>query len=372
MRSDVNIVVAGLFHHRSSVEFVNRELPLAGFYYSHKRGTTFSSLGRAAHNLYVKEYLVQGSLRILGKRRAEMLWPVAHEIWGLQLRSAFRPARLNMFLVHGNCRPAMVTAKAAGGLVVGEVVNAHPMHLAKMFEQEKGLLPSLKPEIVVRAQSMMAEIRLCDYLVAPSSSVAESFAAHGYRRDRIKVVPYGCEFQPVAIRKPRGRRVLIVAQLTARKGLHRFLGALAKDNWGRDNRIEVTIVGRGDVEYRQFLQNLYPRLEMVQHVPREKMLEFMGNFDVGCLPSLEDGFGVVVTEFMSAGVPVLVSRYAGASELVSLCGRGVVYDPYSIDETHAGLASLLDHEVPVIGHPRDWSLYAEDFHRVCTEMARGW
>jgi len=49
------------------------------------------------------------------------------------------------------------------------------------------------------------------------------------------------------------------------------------------------------------------------------------------LPSIDkaEGFGRVVLEAISAGIPVVVSVYAGISELIARYDAGITYNPFS-------------------------------------------
>jgi glycosyltransferase involved in cell wall biosynthesis len=57
----------------------------------------------------------------------------------------------------------------------------------------------------------------------------------------------------------------------------------------------------------------------------------IGKYDFLCLPSLHDGWGVVVNEAISVGVPVIVSDKAGASSVVKSFDCGYLFDPLSLD-----------------------------------------
>ncbi|TWJ16713.1 glycosyl transferase family 1 [Geobacter argillaceus] len=128
-----------------------------------------------------------------------------------------------------------------------------------------------------------------------------------------------------------GKIFLAVGQLIARKGFDLFSNA-----WGRlpeqlkkDNR--VVIVGSGEAE--RVLRGIaveagIPNILFVGQQEPCDLASFYAAADVLVFPSLVDVWGMVVNEAMACGVPVLASRYAGASqELIDGTGAGEVIDP---------------------------------------------
>ena len=48
-------------------------------------------------------------------------------------------------------------------------------------------------------------------------------------------------------------------------------------------------------------------------------------------PSLSDGYGIVVNEAISNGIPVICSIYSGANDLIRKYNLGYSYNPYISD-----------------------------------------
>jgi glycosyltransferase involved in cell wall biosynthesis len=134
----------------------------------------------------------------------------------------------------------------------------------------------------------------------------------------------------------RGRVFLAVGRLVERKGFANLL-----DAWSMlpaDLRRRHTLILVGDGPERLRLQHLAAGITGAD-------IRFMGRLegralaacyalaDVFVFPSLVDVWGLVVNEAMACGLPVLGSRFAGASQqLVTERDIGELFDPTRLDE----------------------------------------
>jgi UDP-glucose:(heptosyl)LPS alpha-1,3-glucosyltransferase len=125
---------------------------------------------------------------------------------------------------------------------------------------------------------------------------------------------------------------LYVGQL--RKGAARCIQALAKLDFGR----LICVSPSPSDSYRVLAEKLGV-CERVQFISFTREVErFYGTADAFFLPTPYDSFGMVVTEAMACGLPVVVSRNAGASELIDNGRNGLIIE----DVTNAGeLADMM-------------------------------
>lgn len=126
---------------------------------------------------------------------------------------------------------------------------------------------------------------------------------------------------------------LFVGSVTPRKGLHLLLEActiLEKQNF---HNYTLLIVGDGAQreELEGFCQNtnLTERVKWLGNKDYGQLGTFFRAADVFVLPTLEDTWGVVVSEAMVVGKAILCSKWAGAAEMVVDGENGYIFDPYN-------------------------------------------
>jgi glycosyltransferase involved in cell wall biosynthesis len=132
--------------------------------------------------------------------------------------------------------------------------------------------------------------------------------------------------------------VLFVGRLYRRKRVDVLLRAAAQ---ARQNipDLEVRIVGNGPcaASLRRLAREL--RLDgtvtWLGDVTRSTLAEEYNRSDVFCLPSIQEGFGIVLLEAMAAGRPIVASRAAAIPEVVP---HAVLVEP----ENPEALASAIE------------------------------
>jgi glycosyltransferase involved in cell wall biosynthesis len=121
-----------------------------------------------------------------------------------------------------------------------------------------------------------------------------------------------------------------VANLFPRKGYEYLLEALV-DVRKLVPDVHCIIVGKGDEGYTEKLMNLVNANNLNAVVTfagfQPNVLAYMADFDVVVLPSLLEGFGIVLLEAMAMGKPVVASRVGGIPEAVEDGVTGILVPP---------------------------------------------
>ncbi|WP_109464851.1 glycosyltransferase family 4 protein [Albibacillus kandeliae] len=164
----------------------------------------------------------------------------------------------------------------------------------------------------------IAEYAEADFIVLPSQIAKRSFLEEGVEEQKLVVVPYGVnldKFRPEGQPDASGFDVLFVGGLSIRKGAQDLLdGFRAMPVAGKRLRIVGSVTEEAKLLLGEKLNQ--PDIELVGHVDHWKLKRVMSESHVLVLPSIEDGFGMVVPEAMACGCPAIVSENAGAADII--------------------------------------------------------
>jgi glycosyltransferase involved in cell wall biosynthesis len=107
-------------------------------------------------------------------------------------------------------------------------------------------------------------------------------------------------------------RVLYVGSLGQRKGLSYALDAVQ----ALGTKVTLTLIGRNTSPECVPLVAALERHRWVETLPHSQILEQMHQHDVLVLPSLFEGFALVIGEALSQALPVIATANSGATEVV--------------------------------------------------------
>ncbi|HDR9277111.1 glycosyltransferase family 4 protein [Burkholderia vietnamiensis] len=316
----VSVAVCGRFHFHNYIDRLDELGILDTFYYSHKARSSGTALtnGRAV-NIWAKEYAVRFHAKVLKARLSNQLFPAYHDLWQLGVRLRWRPTPLLHVMAHGTSRHIVANAKREGSIVIGEVVNTHPLYRDRLLsaEEDKRGLPRVE-RINRQQRRLIEEVEMYDYILAPSSIVRDSFIQHGVPDSIIKVIPYAANVTRFHPLEERGRdtnrfNILCVGQISLRKGQLYLLEAVKQLN---DRHLHVTLIGQIDSTIESLLS---PYRHLFTHIPRvdnAQLNSYYNAADLFVLPSLEEGLAVVLCEALATGLPIVATRESGAAEII--------------------------------------------------------
>ena len=157
---------------------------------------------------------------------------------------------------------------------------------------------------------------------------------YGVPRGRIEVIPLGVDrerFRPRAQLDarlalgidPEAQVLLAVGRIEPLKGLDILIESLAQIT-GREG-LELLIVGGDERAEREIARlravaraaGVESLVRFVGAVPHERIDAYYNAADVVVVPSFYESFGLVATEAMASGVPVVASRVGGLTSTVA-------------------------------------------------------
>jgi len=185
--------------------------------------------------------------------------------------------------------------------------------------------------------------------IGASRAVAENFRKIGVKN--IEVIPNGIDLRRFAKleRKPHaGFTVMTIARLEKVKGINYLIEAVAGSEIQRISDLQILVIGDGSE--RKNLESLAEKLSLKEKVkflgeiPNEKIPEYLATADCFVLPSLKEGFGIVLLEAQAAGIPVIGTKVGGILDLIEDGKTGLLVAPQNpqaiaeaISKIYAGL-----------------------------------
>ncbi|MFV5693066.1 glycosyltransferase family 4 protein [Flavobacterium sp. LT1R49] len=220
---------------------------------------------------------------------------------------------------NGNGLSSCNYANKMGKITVVEVVNSHVEYQEDLLREEhKSLNLPWEPFHKKDKERRLKEYDAADYILLPSEFVKQSFLAKGFPEEKLLKVPYGFTI-PVQKANNDAKahatfNVLYVGSISVRKGIRYLIEAF--------KRLEIlnkklTIVG--PVEQISGIEGLEitDDIEFVGVLKGVDLEKAYQSADVFCLPTIEDGYGLVLGEALSHGLPLITTTNSGGLDLIA-------------------------------------------------------
>ncbi|NPD74314.1 glycosyltransferase [Oceanispirochaeta sp. M1] len=92
---------------------------------------------------------------------------------------------------------------------------------------------------------------------------------------------------------------------------------------------EFTIIGDGP--QKDILKEMAnTNIKFIDSIDNKDLQKYFLKYDILILPSICETWGLVVEESLYYGLPVIISKYCGSSDLIQHCKNGYIVDPYDI------------------------------------------
>ena len=267
--------------------------------------------------------------------------------------------------------------------------SAHIRTQARLLQEEAERTGSVQdapgPWIIDREER---EYEAADMVLTPSSFARQSFLDHGIPDEKIAMVPLAVDTQafrpsPEVIEARRQRilagepvRVLNTGAFSWRKGAWDFRECI--DRLSRDT-YHFRFVGPIAPACQSVVRQLSDDATFIPALPQDQLPNHYAWGDVFWLPTIEDGYGMVLSQATASGLPVLTTCNSAGTDLVRHGETGWVLPIRTPDAFIDRLRWCNDHRVELadmVEHlhqtfqPRDWADVAVDIEQVCLEHLR--
>ncbi len=200
-----------------------------------------------------------------------------------------------------------------------------------------------------------AYTKLASGVIANSLATAAALQRNApwLKRQRIAVIYNGIDPGPFAAAaallraelriSPRSKVVGFVGQLDERKGISYLLEAFRQVHRQHPEAM-LLLVGEGPL--RAWIETQAQSWGLAEALVltgfRDDVASVMQSVDLLVLPSLWEGFGIVLIEAMAAGKPVVSTRVSSMPEIVEHGTTGLLVPPADADALAAGICQLLE------------------------------
>lgn len=214
------------------------------------------------------------------------------------------------------------------------------------------------------------ELYLTDFIICNSTFTMKSLIKAGINEQTIINIPLG--FPAIYQRDVKQKKIeklifLAAGNLSLGKGTHILLEAWKELNLKSDVA-ELWFVGKNNLPDK-FIENLPDNIKLIDNIPRKNLLEMYTKVDVLIHPTLSDGFGMVISEAMSRGLPVITTYNSAGPDLIIHEVSGLLIEADSKTAIIDSINWCLDHKerLSEIGNKAikraesyPWSAYREN------------
>jgi starch synthase len=258
----------------------------------------------------------------------------------------------------GSCLESLKAARNAGKTAVCEFATAHVTAAVRILSEEAEKHPEWAGTIsnfrfpAWYRERLEQEPQAADLCIAASGFTQRSLEEVGIPADRIRQLPLGADldqFQFAACRSDGPLKVLFVGGIGQRKGIKYLLQAVQQLN---SSQIQLQLLGPApaDEQPLKAFSNWYTYLGRTDQAG---VVRQMHQADVLVLPSVFEGFGLVIVEAMATGLPVITSTHSCGPEVIREGVEGFVLKPDDVIGLANKLAWCAEHRVELIEMGRE-------------------
>lgn len=280
-------------------------------------------------------------------------------------------------LVYGyehSCRSTFERARELGVPTVFDLAAPHYSYSQRVMAEQIRLFPenatdhwrATQPLKETRNARKQAELEMADLVIANSRFTAQSLLDTGFPPERIRVVPRAAPPTDTGWREyaePGTRRLLYAGSVSTGKGAHLLLDAWRSLRGSHD--AELILAGSWLLPDRMRAA-LPAGVRAIGNVPRSLLYGHYARASALVFPSLFDGFGLVVSEALAHGLPVITTDRVGAADLIEDGRSGWVLPAGDVEALASRMQWCLDHPgdlyamreaAQAAAERRPWSLF---------------
>ena len=225
-------------------------------------------------------------------------------------------------------------ARKKGAKIIIESGSSHIKEQQEILQREYDYLhipyQPIHPQVIEKIEQ---EYQLADYIMTLSTNSQRSFIKHGISPQKVLQVPCGAdvEFFLEACKQKKidqKFRVIYVGLLNVRKGIHYLIQAWNSLNLP-ETQAELILVGCLQQDLKHYLTKQHYKKNIILYgsTNRKNLKTLYNQSSLFVLPSVEDGFGMVMGEAMACGLPVITTTNTGGPDIIQNNIHGYLVPP---------------------------------------------
>lgn len=206
-------------------------------------------------------------------------------------------------------------AKKHEAITIVERSAAHPIYQNQLLQEEYAQFglryPSTYEHLIAKQVQEFAE---ADYIFVASDFVKRTMLQAGLPVAKLRQNYLGFDPRNFYPGKKQDEifRVIFVGAISLQKGVQYLLEGFKRAKLP-PTRVELLLVGDQFPDAQSFLPRYEGLYRHQRFVPHTELVHLYQNSSVFILPSLQDGFGMVVYEAAACGLPVIITENVGAT-----------------------------------------------------------
>lgn len=237
-------------------------------------------------------------------------------------------------------------AKALGARFVCDRGSSHIRRQDDLLREEyaRWQMPYMPvdPRIIAREE---AEYEEADAITVPSAFSARTFIEQGVPEAKVHQLSYGVNleaFRPSASPAPHSLDILFVGVGDLRKGVPYLLQAYKALKHPHKSLSFAGTFSPRMVRHMRSLGLWSDDIQLLGHLSWSELRERMSRSHALVLPSIEEGFGLVIPQALACGCPVIATEHTGAPDLFRDGEAGYILPIRRVDLITDRLQQLAD------------------------------
>jgi glycosyltransferase involved in cell wall biosynthesis len=320
--------------------FLNKYRPQ--LYKQLQRRTLKNTEGFSIKSISGYEFLRVISSKALSPLITDLIWE-----WGELAFDKWVAQQLNTQIqwIHGYEHCSLATLQQAKKLNITSFYEQPSLHYSffeKVAKDQFNKYPELKNAETAllidhksekRNQRRAKELAICNYIICNSTFTKRTLTDALVDPKKIITIPLAFPDPVKSIPQKNASEKIIffcAGNQSLKKGTHILFKAWQKCNF-QPNLAELWMIGSNQLPLivRSGLGN---DVKFIPNIPQDELMQLFAKADVLVLPTLGDGFGMVLTEAMAHGLPIITTYNSGGPDIITEAKNGFLLEAGNIEQ----------------------------------------